>query len=143
MGVAGPESRGLLAARLRGRLAELRAAVATRIRAIDDPARVPDPAYREGLETALPAAVEYSIACLEGGEHRPPEVPVEILAQARLDARDRVPLDTATRRYLAVSAIFGDFLAEEAERPTARLPTPRRRYDFPLRRGSSVGRAHD
>jgi hypothetical protein len=116
MGEAGPEIRGLLGARLREREAELRAAVATRVRAFDDPGAVPDPAYREGLEAVLPAAVEYSIACLEAGDGRRPEVPVEVLAQARLDARDRVPLDTATRRYLAVNAIFGDFLAEEAER---------------------------
>jgi len=116
VGEAGPESRGLLGTRLRGRSAELRAAVVTRVHAFDDPGAVPDPAYREGLEAALPAAVEYSIACLEGGDGRRPEVPVEILAQARLDARDRVPLDTASRRYLAVNAIVGDFLAEEAER---------------------------
>jgi hypothetical protein len=116
MGEADPESRGLLAARLRERLPELRAAVATRVRAFDDPASVPDPAYREGLEAALPAAVEYAIACLEAGDGRRPEVPVQVLAQARLDARDQVALDTATRRYLAVNAIFGDFLAEEAER---------------------------
>jgi hypothetical protein len=116
MGEAGPESRGLLGARLRERLPELRAAVATRVHAFDDPAAVPDPAYREGLAAALPAAVEYAIACLEDGDGRRPEVPVEVLAQARLDARDRVPLDTATRRYLAVNAIFGDFLVEEAVR---------------------------
>jgi hypothetical protein len=116
MGEAGPESRVLLGARLRERLPELRTAVATRVQAFDDPGAVPDPAYREGLEAALPAAIEYSIACLEGGEGRPPEVPFEVLAQARLDARDRVPLDTATRRYLAVSALVGDFLSEEAER---------------------------
>jgi hypothetical protein len=101
---------------LRARLPELRAAVTTRVRAFDDPAAVPDPAYREGLEAVLPAAVEYAIACLEAGDGRRPEVPVEVLAQARLDARDQVPLDLATRRYLAVHAIFGDFLAEEAER---------------------------
>jgi hypothetical protein len=106
----------LLGTRLRERLPELRAAVATRVHAFDDPSAVPDPANREGLEAALPAAVEYSIACLEAGDRRRPEVPVEVLAQARLDARDRVPLDTATRRYLAVNAILGDFLAEEAER---------------------------
>jgi hypothetical protein len=116
MGEAGPESRGSLGASLRERLPELRAAVATRVRAFDDPAAVPDPAYREGLEAALPAAVEYAVDCLEAGDARRPEVPVEVLAQARLDARDRVPLDLAPRRYLAVSAIFGDFLAEEAER---------------------------
>jgi len=106
----------LLGGRLRERLPELRAAVTTRVHAFDDPGAVPDPAYREGLEAALPAAVEYAIDCLEAGDGRRPEVPVEVLAQARLDARDGVPLDTATRRYLAVNAILGDFLAEEAER---------------------------
>src|SRR4051794_6273765 len=116
MGEAGPESRGLLGASLRQRLPELRAAVATRVRAFDDPGAGPDPAYREGLEAALPAAVEYAIDCLEAGDGRRPEVPVEVLAQARLDARDQVPLDIATRRYLAVSALFGDYLAEETER---------------------------
>jgi hypothetical protein len=126
MGEAGLESRGLLAARLRERSPELRAAVAARVRAFDDPAAVPDPAYREGLEAALPAAVEYAIACLEAGDGRRPEVPVEVLAQARLDARDHVPLDTATRRYLAVSALVGDFLAEEAERAEVSGTTLRR-----------------
>jgi hypothetical protein len=126
MGEVGPESRVLLGARLRERLPELRAAVARRVHAFDDPGAVPDPAYREGLEAALPAAVEYAIACLEGGEGWPPEVPVEVLAQARLDARDRVPLDTATRRYMAVSALVGDFLAEEAERADVSSGTLRR-----------------
>ena len=39
-----------------------------------------------------------------------------LLAQARLDARDGVPLDTVLRRYFAGNAVFGDFLVEEAER---------------------------
>src|SRR6202000_1501023 len=106
MGEAGPENRGLLGARLRERLPELRVAVATRVRAFDDPAAVPDPAYREGLEAALPAAVEYAIACLEAGDARRPEVPVQVLAQARLDARDQVALDTATRRSPGGNPLF-------------------------------------
>jgi hypothetical protein len=126
MGEVGPEGRLLLGARLRDRLPELRAAVTTRVQAFDDPGAVADPAYREGLEAALPAAIEHSVACLEAGDQRRPEVPFEVLAQARLDARDRVPLDTATRRYLAVSAIVGDFLAEEAERAGVPSGTLRR-----------------
>jgi hypothetical protein len=116
VGEAVRESRVLIAARLRERGGELEAAVATRVRAIDDPAAVPDPAYAEGQKRALIAAVEYSLAALEGGERRPPAVPAEILAQARLDARDGVPLDTVTRRYLAANTLVGDFLFEEAER---------------------------
>jgi hypothetical protein len=116
VGEAVRESRVLLAARLRERRGELEAAVATRVRAIDDPAAVPDPAYAEGQRRALGAAVEYSLAALEGGERRPPSMPAEILAQARLDARDGVALDIVTRRYLAANTLVGDFLFEEAER---------------------------
>jgi hypothetical protein len=102
VGEAVREIRVLLTALLRERRGDLEAAVATRVRAIDDPAAVTDPAYAEGQMRALVAAVEYSLAPLEGGERRPPSMPAEILAQARLDARDGVPLYTVTRRYLAV-----------------------------------------
>jgi hypothetical protein len=104
----------LLAVRLRERLPELEAAVTTRVHAIDDPRAVPDPAYGQGLIGAIRAAVEYSLTGLEAGERRPPAPPTEILAQARLDARDGISLDTVTRRYLAVNTLFGDFLFQEA-----------------------------
>ena len=58
---------------------------------------------------------------LEVGERRAPAVPPALLAQARLDARDGVPLDTVLRRYFAGNALFGDFLVEEAER--AEIPS--------------------
>lgn len=47
-----------------------------------------------------------------------------LLAQARLDARDGVALDTVLRRYFAGNTHFGDFVVEEAERaevPSAEL----------------------
>lgn len=108
--------RTALAARLRERLPELRGAVATRIYAISDPREVADPAYLHGLNEAVAAAIEYRLGVLEGGEKQAPDVPAVLLAQARLDARDGVPLDTVLRRYLAGNALFGDFLVEEAER---------------------------
>ncbi len=126
MGEAVQQSRGVLVARLRERLPELELAVATRVRAIDDPAAVPDPAYAEGQSRALSAALEYSLASLEGGQRRPPRVPAEVLAQARLDARDGIPLDTVTRRYLAVDALVGDLLFAEAERAAAPVAECRR-----------------
>jgi len=43
-------------------------------------------------------------------------VPAALRAQARLDARDRLPLHTVLRRYFAGNALFADFLAAEAER---------------------------
>jgi len=110
------QARSLLAERLRGRLPELKTAIQTRVYSISDPREVSDPAYVEGLNAALAAAVEYRLEVLEVGERHAPEVPAALLAQARLDARDRVPLDTVLRRYFAGNALFADFLAEEAER---------------------------
>jgi PucR C-terminal helix-turn-helix domain len=108
--------RAALAERLRERLPELQGAVATRIYAISDPRQVADPGYLHGLNEAVAAAIEYRLAVLEGGERQAPGVPAVLLAQARLDARDGVPLDTVLRRYFAGNALFGDFLVEEAER---------------------------
>jgi hypothetical protein len=113
---SGADARTAVAARLRERLPEIQAAVATRVYAIADPHEVADPAYVEGLKAALAAAVEYRLAVLEAGERRAPAVPEVLLAQARLDARDGVPLDTVLRRYFAGNSHFGDFLVEEAER---------------------------
>jgi len=121
---AGEEARSVVAARLRERLPEIQTAVGTRVYAISDPHQVADPAYVEGLKAALAAAVEYRLAVLELGERRAPAVPEVLLAQARLDARDGVALDTVLRRYFAGNSHFGDFLVEEAERaevPSATL----------------------
>ncbi|HET9186131.1 MAG TPA: helix-turn-helix domain-containing protein [Solirubrobacterales bacterium] len=110
------ELRTALAERLRQRLPELRGAVATRVHAIADPHEVVDPGYLQGLDAALVAAIDYRLAVLEAGERHAPPVPPVLLAHARLDARDRVPLDTVLRRYFAGNALFADFLGEEAER---------------------------
>jgi hypothetical protein len=115
------ESRAALASRLRERLPEIQAAIATRVYAISDPHDVSDPAYLEGLNVALAAAVEHRLVVLEVGELRAPAVPTVLLAQARLDARDGVSLDTVLRRYFAGNALFGDFLVEEAEQ--AQVPS--------------------
>jgi hypothetical protein len=120
------ETCSALVSRLRERLPEIQAAIATRVYAISDPHDVADPAYLQGLKAALTAAVDYRIAVLEVGERHPPAVPPVLLAQARLDARDGVPLDTVLRRYFAGSALFGDFLVEEAERAEVPSSTLRR-----------------
>ena len=115
------EARSAVASRLRERLPEIQAAIATRVYAISDPHDVADPAYLQGLDAAVAAAIEHRLAVLEVGERRAPIVPPALLAQARLDARDGVPLDTVLRRYFAGNALFGDFLVKEAER--AEIPS--------------------
>jgi DNA-binding PucR family transcriptional regulator len=113
---AAKQVRATLAARLRERLPELQGAVANRVYAISDPREVSDPAYLEGLNEAVAAAVGHRLEVLEAGERQAPAVPEILLAQARLDARDGVPLETVLRRYFAGNSHFGDFLVEEAER---------------------------
>ncbi|HEY3492756.1 MAG TPA: helix-turn-helix domain-containing protein [Solirubrobacterales bacterium] len=110
------EIRTALAARLRERLPELQGAVATRVYSISDPRAVADPAYLQGLNGAMAAAIEYRLAVLEAGERQAPPIPTALLAHARLDARDGVSLDTVLRRYFAGNVLFGDFLVNEAER---------------------------
>ena len=110
------ESCAALTARLRERIPELEAAIATRIYAVSDPRAVSDSSYLHSVQQATAAAVEYRIAVLELGERRAPGVPPVLLAEARLAARAGIPLDTMLRRYIAANALFGDFVAEEAER---------------------------
>lgn len=110
------EACAALASRLRERLPEIQAAIATRVYAISDPHDVADLTYLQGLNAALVAAIDHRLAVLEVGERRAPAIPPVLLAQARLDARDGVSLDTVLRRYFAGNALFGDFLVEEAER---------------------------
>jgi hypothetical protein len=110
------EACSALASRLRGRLPELEATIATRVRAISDPREVADPTYLHSLHGALTAALDYSVAVIELGERHAPGVPPALLAEARLAARAGVALDTVLRRYVAGNALLGDFLVEESER---------------------------
>jgi hypothetical protein len=110
--------------RLRGRLPELEAAVATRVHAIADPREVADPSYLHSLNSALTTALDYALVAIELGERRAPGIPPALLAEARLAARAGVPLEVVLRRYVSAAALLGDFMVEEAERadvPTAVL----------------------
>lgn len=104
-----------LASRLRERLPELEAAVATRVQTISDPRKVADPTYLHSLHGALDATLEYALDLIELGELRAPDVPPAVLAEARLAARSGVALDTVLRRYLAAGALIGDFIADVAD----------------------------
>jgi hypothetical protein len=108
--------RAELAASLRERSEEICEAVATRARAISDPREDGDAEYVIGLRGAIRAGVAYGIDALERGEGREEPIPLALLSQARLAARNKVPLDTMLRRYFAGHALFNDFLLEEAEK---------------------------
>lgn len=105
-----------LCERLRARRCEIEQAVLTRVSAIADPDGAADPAYAEGLQVAVFAALDFGLTGLERGEEHAPPIPTAMLSQARLAARNGIPLDTVLRRYLAGYTLLGDFILIEAER---------------------------
>lgn len=106
----------MLSERLYARRPEIEQAVLTRAYAVSGLTEATDPVYADGLRTAVSAAVAYGLAAIELDEEHPPPVPVILLAQARLAARNGVGLDTVLRRYCAGHTLLDDFLIEEAER---------------------------
>lgn len=108
--------RNELSARLRSRHEEIEEAMFNRVRSIADPALVADPFYIQGLKSAVAAALDFALSKLERGSDAPDlPVPVALLSQARLAARNDIGLDTVLRRYLAGHTLLEDFLIEEAE----------------------------
>jgi len=107
-------ARSELAECLRQRREEIEEALLTRTHAIADPAEAADPEYAQGLRAAVSGALDYGLAAIEHGEERSPQVPVLLLAQARLAARNNIPLDTVLRRYFAGYTLLGDFIVQEA-----------------------------
>ena len=103
--------------RLRTRLPEIERECLEQIHAISDPSVVADPSYREGLQLAISAALDYGLVAI----HRPAEaseepVPLALLAQARAAAHASVSLETVVRRYSAGHTLLRERLIEEAEK---------------------------
>lgn len=106
-------ARAALAARLRGRQAEIEQEILVRVYGVGDATESADLGYAEGLRAAVRAALDCGLAAAEHGTEDSLEVPPELLAQARLSARSGVSLDTVLRRYFAGFALLGDFIAQE------------------------------
>jgi hypothetical protein len=102
-----------LAARLRERRGEIEQTVLARVYGVSDPEEVDDPDYTLGLRNAVTAALDHAIAALETG-HEPAPLPPQLRMQARVAARNGVPLETVLRRYSAGYTLLGDYLIEEA-----------------------------
>jgi hypothetical protein len=105
-----------LTARLRGRLPEIEEACLREAYAIADPSAVVGSSYREGLQAAISAALQYALASIDAPPDAPEApVPSPVLAQARAAAHAHVGLDTVIRRCFAGDALLRDCLTEEAD----------------------------
>lgn len=113
----GSEKRVLatLRSRLEARRPELEQIVLTRVTAIADADSVADPAYADGLKVAVDSALEYGLMAIERDGSELP-IPIALLGQARVAARNGISLDTVLRRYVAGYSALGYFLIEEAGR---------------------------
>jgi hypothetical protein len=112
----GGPARAALRARLEARREEIEQAAMIRTYAIADPAEAADPAYARGLREAVVTALDYGLATIDRGEAHDLPIPVELLAQARLAARNGIGLDTVLRRYFAGFSLLGYFMLEEVAR---------------------------
>lgn len=103
--------------RLRARRGELEDELLNRVRAVLDRAGPPEEAYLAELEPAVAAGIDYGLAAIErDAAGRPPEVPDQLLIQARRAAHTGIKLDTVLRRYCAANSLFTDTLITEADR---------------------------
>ena len=97
---------------MRARREDIAEAVIARVYAVSDPGDVADSVYLDGLLNAIHTAIDYGLESLDSTGRLPP-VSVNLLAQARLAARNGVTLDTVFRRYLVGYTVLGDFVVEE------------------------------
>jgi PucR-like helix-turn-helix protein/diguanylate cyclase with GGDEF domain len=107
--------RSAVCAGLASRREEIESSLLARIFAISEPPAGLDPEYLDGIRPAVRAAFDFALAVIELGERRAPPVPVVLLAQARLAARNGVGLDVVLRRYLAGGALVCTFVLEEVK----------------------------
>lgn len=114
-------SRAELALRLQERRPEIEEAILARSRSIADPSAVADPEYAQHLKGAVHVALEHALTVLEGATKPSDPLPAELVAQARLAARNAVPLDAVLLRYLAGHSLLSDFVLQEGGASLAEL----------------------
>jgi hypothetical protein len=83
--------------------------------AIPGPQGEAHPEYEVGQYEAVVAAVDYGLKGLETGDTFSQAIPSATIAQARLAARQGVPLDAVLRRYHAGNAKLFDLIIAEIE----------------------------
>jgi hypothetical protein len=115
-GISLDEVRSGLVTRLRARQAELEEAIVARVRAVSEPVGNEDAEYVAGLQAAIRAAVDHSLASMEQGEEWSGPIPSAAAIQARRAARYGVSLDAVLRRYAAGDRLLADFIMDEADR---------------------------
>jgi hypothetical protein len=100
---------------------EIRQAILDRLYGMEEEAPARDAEYQRGLRETVSCGIDYCIALLEEGIERGPQIPIALMAQSRLAARQGIPLEMVMRRYMAAKALMCDFILGEA---AAGAPSP-------------------
>lgn len=108
------DERSLLADRVRSRAPEIRQAILDRLYGMEEEAPTRDAEYLRGLREAVTCGVDYGIALLKEGLERDPQVPIALVVQARLAARQGISLEIVIGRYLAGKKLLAHSILEEA-----------------------------
>ena len=104
---------GRLADRLRARRPEIEEALMARVRQVGERPESPDPEYRAGLRSAVPAALDYALDALESEQGTAP-IPAAVLQQSRIAARSGVGVESVLRQCSAGYNVINTFVLEEA-----------------------------
>jgi hypothetical protein len=110
-----------LAEHLHAEVEELERTINTRIEAIADPGQVNDPEYGYRLREAIAEGIRFGIEVIERDEDRV-QIPVLLLAQAKLAARCGVDIQVVLMRYVAGHTILVDAFHQAVI--DIRLPDP-------------------
>jgi hypothetical protein len=102
--------------RVEARRTEIVQAILARVHSVGTGGINSDAEYLAGVRAAVETAIDHTILAAGTGDEQSSSVPDPVLAQTRLAARRRTPLDRVLRRYLAGHSVLSDFIVEEAER---------------------------
>ncbi|MDX6600877.1 MAG: hypothetical protein QOF13_79 [Solirubrobacterales bacterium] len=109
------QDRQAICARLEARRDEIERDLLNRIKSVADSAGITDPEYVDGLPRAVTAGLTYGLDAIKCSELHMRPIPAVLLSQARLAARNGLPVDAVVRRYAACDTLVKDLLTKEAE----------------------------
>lgn len=109
------QDRQAICAHLEARREEIEADLLNRVKAVTDSSFITDSEYVDGLPRAVAAGLTYAFEAMTSSERHLPPIPAVLLSQARLAARNQLPLDAVVRRYVACDTLIRDLVTKETE----------------------------
>lgn len=110
------DDRRELAERLRARFTEIEYAVITGIGAVAPVDGKAGTEYASSMRKAIRAAICYCVDGIESGIEHGPQIPTDLIGQARIASRHGVEFGTIVRRYNVGSSRIRAFVVEQAHR---------------------------